>query len=59
MHPELLVRAIRCASLELLAEYLEDEWLRCLLPLLGRQWNLEAEHSMLLRYRYTHRSERA
>jgi hypothetical protein len=57
MYPKLLVRAVRRACLELLAEKLKDQGLQRVFAFLDRQWDLEAEESMLLWYRYTHPSE--
>jgi hypothetical protein len=48
VHPELLVRAIRRACLELLAKYFEDEWLRRLFTFFGGWRDLEAKHGVLL-----------
>jgi len=51
MHPELLVRAIRCPCLELLPIDLEHQWFLLLPPL---QDDRKLEHGMLLRDCYTH-----
>jgi hypothetical protein len=57
MHSELLVCAIRCTSLELLAEQLKGQGLLLVCTLLARQWDLKTEYGMLLRYCYTQRSD--
>lgn len=51
MHPELLVRAIRCPGLELFPIHLEHQWFLLLYAL---QDDRKLEHGMLLRDCYTH-----